>query len=89
MHHFLKGSKTPSTCPLGSQGLLCTGQAGQLFHDTCQVGGLVQLDVGVRADAVETEPVRQQLREELQVLLHLPCREGSVRLGTRTLASLP
>lgn len=41
----------------GSQ-CLSTRKAGQLCSDTCQVSGLIQLHIGVSADAVETEPVR-------------------------------
>lgn len=82
--HVRKGNKTGPAGPArasahlvfavqltGSQ-CLSTRKAGQLCSDTCQVGSLIQLHIGVSADAVETEPVRQQLRQQLYVLLHLP-----------------
>lgn len=68
--------------PSGSQHLLSTSKAGQLCSDTRQISSLVQLDIGISSDAVETKPVRQQLREELHMFLHLPCRErGLMRWG--------
>lgn len=84
---FLKGiketrqAKDLSPGPRGSQRRLGTGKVGQPGEDTCQVSSLVQLDIGVGADVVEAEPVGQQLREQLYVLLHLPCRQTGCEQG--------